>query len=228
MRHLFFILFLLVTYNIFCENDFRNVKWGMTKDEVQKSETAEMNNDNKHKSTLEYKVNLNGDLLKLEYLFDASNDKLFGGDYNETFDIIYVKGYKTFKQFFIKYKNLLDSKYGKSSFPDKNVDYFLCYDLKTGELKSNINNDFENYIIPEENIPKSQLYEDSENRLIQQIIDNGFSYCIKYKTKTTTIILWVNEVSRNIMYIQNEYYAKLNEGFKQKILEIKKKSMEGL
>lgn len=119
-RTLFFsIIFLLITVtgcgqgstssqkeNVNSPPDFRNVSWGMSMSDVQKSEKEAMS-PKKIGNSLWYKIEVNGKLFSLSY--DFVDDKLYGASYfayGFVVDNSYINDYNSLK-------SMLIEKYGK-------------------------------------------------------------------------------------------------------------------
>jgi len=133
MKKLFILLALLPMMSL-AQTDFRNVNWGMSKEQVQKLETAELIKDSPN---LYYKTRVNG--LECYLVFYFTNGELSGASYS------FLQEHSNKNDFIDDYKSIksiLTDKYG-SGLEDidwkndlfKNDEQHYGLAISTGDLK---------------------------------------------------------------------------------------------
>ena len=216
MRKFLFIFVLCYPCMIFGQ-DFRKVSWKMSKDEVQKIETAD-NKGKIHDDTLDYKVSINDYDFDLQYLFTQS-DKLYAASYYRQFiDNSYMNSYLSQKNFFLKMKDELDLKYGNSILINKDDDILFFYDNKIKRIRKYVNYDIEDFLDENESTNSVDYKNFAKNLFVI-----GYTYCLKYITDKTIICLYVQQEGENIhqeiMYSEKSAYEYMNQEIKQEVIK---------
>jgi hypothetical protein len=216
MRKILFIFVPCCPCMIFGQ-DFRKVSWKMSKDEVQKIETAD-NKGKIHDDTLDYQVSINDYDFDLQYLFTQS-DKLYAASYYRQFvDNSYMNSYLSQKSFLLKMKDELDLKYGNSILINKDDDILFFYDTKMKRIKKYVNYDIDDFL--DENESTNSV--DYKN-FAQNIFNIGYIYCLKYITDKTIICLYVQQEGENIhqeiMYSEKSAYEYMNQEIKKEVIK---------
>ena len=218
MRKFLCICICLFCYSLYSQ-DFRNVNWGMSIEEVQKNEKAEQITQS-DKNYLQYSVSINNYDLTLYYLF--SENKLWGAEYNGTrTNQSVVSSYKNHKTFFLTMKNTLDLKYGNPIIPSASDDFFVYYD--NGKQRKYVNYELNDFLDSAES-DELIIYK----MVNQRIGSDGYTYSLKYEYKHVVIILTAtqkqDDLIWDISYITKEAYKGLNTNIKDSVL----KNSEGL
>lgn len=211
------IAFIILIPLVIAAQDFRNVSWGMTIDEVRNTESNTQAATGPN-TTLTYNVKVNEFDLVLQYIFSEDN-KLIGASYfRQMTSNNYLEAYRSQKRFFLSIRDGLNLKYGNAILPNKEIDIFLFYDQSTNSIKKYVNDDLYTFL------DATETSNNIENKHItKNIFSIGYSYCIKYSTDTTIIILLVQQKRENIhqeiLYIDKNEYALLNNQLRKKIIE---------
>jgi hypothetical protein len=206
MKKNLFCFFIFITALAYGQ-DFRNVTWNMQKIDVSKLETATPI-ETSHDDVLNYSVDIADYSLTLQYLF--VDNLLYGASYfRDITNNNIINSYNNQKVFFDKMLDLLSMKYGKGELISKENDILVFYDFKNKSIKKYVNDDIESFLDINETNNSIQLKHLDEN-----IFNIGYVYCVKFKTNTTVILLWVqqkgSEIHQEIMYMSNDAYAKIN------------------
>jgi antitoxin component YwqK of YwqJK toxin-antitoxin module len=223
------------------EKFFRNVKWGMTVNDVKKVETAqfekeEKNPENGITTLLQYKTKLDNNDFWINYYFNEGDGNGIIDyavyTYGYIKDVNYdINSYKTIKKLFIKYKELLESKYGEAKLPDENYFTYNYYKFQYEDIE--INKKLDNYLIPTSD-DSSLLYKNMENNTILDDIQKGFLYLLYWDTDTTNISISASYLGNNgnISVDINYYYEPeikgYNDNWIEKLKEKKKNKAKDL
>lgn len=218
MRKMLIICGCLFCYSLYAQ-DFRNVNWGMSIEEVQKNEQSELVTKS-DENYLQYSVTINNYDLSLYYLF--SNKNLWGAEYTSTrTNQSVVSSYKNHKTFFRTMKNTLDLKYGNPIIPSSSDDFIVFYD--NNRLRKYVNYELNDFLDSAE-ADDLIVYK----MVNQRIGSDGYTYCLKYEYQNTIILLIStqkqDDLIWDISYITKEAYKSMNTNIKNNVL----KNSEGL
>lgn len=215
MKKLFFLCFILCATIIYAQ-DFRNVSWGMTKEEVIKNESADAK-DSDRDDVLYYSVIIDEYNLNLQYLFTAN--QLYCATYFRGFENDnYAESYNIQKRFFMKMTDLLNLKYGKGELVNKDEDLFAYYDPSQNIMRKYVNEDIDSFIDINETLNSIQYKQMRKN-----LFSIGYVYCIKYNTESTVILLLVNQknsdINQEILYISKKSYNQMNKNIRDALIK---------